>query len=108
MDAVLARSVMIYSGVSIKVPMLPNAVIPLHELVIRSEMNLTQSQWRQEQTDDYSLKCVIALIEDDKLMTYSVDKTDPADLKCMLRIRKDFFVGKGLLYQKAYFKLSEK
>ena len=108
LDVVLARSVMIHSRVSIKIPMLPNAVIPLHELVIRSEMNLTRSQWRQEQNNDYSLKRFIALIESTKLMTYTADKIDPADLKCMIRIRKDFFMEKSLLYRKAYFKLSDK
>ena len=35
-------------------------------------------------------------------------KEDPADLKSMMRLRKDFLMENGLLYQKASFKASRK
>ena len=35
-------------------------------------------------------------------------KEDPADLKSMIRLRKDFFVEGGLFYQKTSFKASGK
>ena len=78
--------------------MLPNAVIAVCELVIGTEFCLTQNQWRQEQRNDYSLKRLIELLESDKLKTYNCTKDDPSDLKCMLRLRKDFFLEKTLLY----------
>ena len=48
--------------------MLLNAVIATKELVIRSDLSLTKSQWRQEQRNDYSIKCLIELLESDKLV----------------------------------------
>ena len=35
-------------------------------------------------------------------------KEDPADLKSMMRLRRDFFMEGGLLYRKASFKASGK
>ena len=49
LDPVLLKSTVSNLRVSIKIPMLPNAVIPACELVIGSELHLTQTQWRQEQ-----------------------------------------------------------
>ena len=88
--------------------MLPNAVIAICELVIGTELHLTQNQWKQEQRNDYSLKRLIELLENDKLGTYNCTKDDPSDFKCMLRLRKDFFLEKGLLYRKAHFKITDK
>ena len=88
--------------------MLPNAVIPLCELVIGSELHLTHDQWKREQRNDYSLKRLIKLLETNSLLTYNCDKQDPSDLKFMLRLRKDFFMENGLLYCIAYFKVTDK
>ena len=98
LDPVLLKSTIINPQINIKIPMLPNAVIAVCELVISTELHLTQNQWRQEQRNDYSLKRLIELLESDRLRTYNCTKDDPSDLKCMLRLRKDFFLEKGLLY----------
>ena len=98
LDPVLLKSTIINPQISIKIPMLPNAVIAVCELVIGTELHLTQNQWKQEQRNDYSLKRLIELLESDKLGTYNCTKDDPSDLKCMLRLWKDFFLEKGLLY----------
>ena len=86
LDPVLLKSTIINLQISIKIPMLPNAVIPVCELVISSELHLTHTQWRQEQRNDYSLKRLIELLECDELANYNCDKQDPSDLKCMLRL----------------------
>ena len=98
LDPVLLKSTIINPQISIKIPMLPNAIIAVCELVIGTELHLTQNQWRQEQRNDYSLKRLIELLESDRLRTYNCTKDNPSDLKCMLRLRKDFFLEKGLLY----------
>ena len=41
-------------------------------------------------------------------MNYDTTKEDPADLKSMIRLRKDFFMEGGLLYRKASFKATGK
>ena len=54
------------------------------------------------------MKQLIELCESGKLLNYDTTKEDPADLKNMVRLRKDFFIEGGLLYQKASFKASGK
>ena len=108
LDTVLVKSAIIQSRVSIKIPIFSNALITANELVIRSDLQLTKSQWRQEQRNDFSLKRVIELCESGKLMSYDMTKEDPADLKSMMRLRKDFFMENSLLYRKASFKMTEK
>ena len=98
LDTVLVKSAIIQSRVSIKIPIFSNALITANELVIRSDLQLTKSQWRQEQRNDFFLKRVIELCESGKLMSYDTTKEDPADLKSMMRLRKDFFMENGLLY----------
>ena len=49
LDPVLLKSTIINPQISIKIPMLPNAVIAVCELVIGTELHLTQNQWKQEQ-----------------------------------------------------------
>ena len=41
-------------------------------------------------------------------MNYNTTKKDPADLKSMIRLRKDFFMEGGLLYRKASFEAAGK
>ena len=98
LDLVLLKSTIINPQISMKVPMLPNAVIPVCELVIGSELHLTPTQWKQEQRNDYSLKRLNELLERHELVNYNCDKQDSSDLKCMLRLWKDFFLENGLLY----------
>ena len=50
---------------------------------------------------------MIELCESGKL-NYDTTKEDPANLKSMTRLRKDFFMEGGLLYRKASFKASGK
>ena len=108
LDTVLVKSAIIQSRVSIKIPIFSNALITANELVIRSDLQLTKSQWRQEQRNDFSLKRLIELCESGKLINYGTTKEDPADLKSMMRLRKNFFMEKGLLYRKTSFKMTEK
>ena len=108
LDTVLVKSAIIQSRVSIKIPIFLNALITANELVICSNLQLTKSQWRQEQRNDFSLKRLIELCESGKLMNYDTTKEDPADLKSMMRLRKDFFMENGLLHQKTSFKMTEK
>ena len=108
LDTVLVKSAIIQSRVSIKILIFSNALITANELVIHSDLQLTKSQWRQEQRNDFSLKRLIELCESGKLMNYDTTKEDPADLKSMMRLRKDFFMENGLLYRKTSFKMTEK
>ena len=108
LDEVLARCVITDLQVNIRIPMLLNTVVATKELVIRSDLSLTKSQWRQEQRNDYSIKRLVELLEHDKLLTYMSSKDDPPDFKCMLRLKKDFFLQNKLLYRKTYFKSTGK
>ena len=52
LDTVLVKSAIIQSRVGIKIPIFSNALITANELVIRSDLQLSKSQWRQEQRND--------------------------------------------------------
>ena len=108
LDTVLVKSAIIQSRVRIKIPIFSNALITANELVIRSDLQLSKSQWRQKQRNDFSLKRLIELCESGRLMNYDTTKEDPADLKSMIRLRKDLFMEGGLLYRKASFKATGK
>ena len=108
LDTVLVKSAIIQSRVSIKIPIFSNALITTNELVIRSDLQLSKSQWRQEQRNDFSLKRLLELCESGRLMNYDTTKEDPADLKSMIRLQKDFFMEGGLLYRKASCKATGK
>ena len=56
LDTVLVKSAIIQSRVSIKIPIFSNALIIANELVIHSDLQLSKSQWRQEQRNDFPLK----------------------------------------------------
>ena len=108
MDTVLTKTTLLYSSLTQKLPHLPQAVIPLCELVVRTELELSKSQWKREQEFDFSLKTFISLMKKGTLSEYQAKKTDTDDLKCMLRLRKEFFIDSELLYRKAYFKNTDK
>ena len=108
LDMILARSRLLFPALTVKLPYLPNAVIQSRELVVRNDLELTKKQWKQEQTLDYSIKCVVDLLQSGNLLTYNCEKTDLDDMKCMLRLRKEFFLSNDLLYRKAYFKNTNK
>ena len=63
LDIVLVKSAIIQARVSIKIPIFSNPLITANELVIHSNLQLSKSQWRQEQRNDFSLKCLIELCE---------------------------------------------
>ena len=92
LDTLFAKSVLVSPMLTQKVPHLPNAVIPLKELVVRDELVLTKDQWKREQNFDYSIRMLINLLHGNKLASYSCKKEDPEDLKCMIRMRKEFFL----------------
>ena len=83
LDPVLLKSTIIEPQISIKISMVPNAVIAVCELVIGTELHLTHNQWKQEQRNDYSLKRLMELLESGRLRTYNCTKDNPSDLKCM-------------------------
>ena len=56
LDTVLVKSAIIQSRVNIKIPIFSNALVTANELVIHSDLQLSKSQWRQEQRIDFSLK----------------------------------------------------
>ena len=89
-------------------PHLPNAVIAIQELIVRTDFQLTKAQCKEEQGIDPSLSKIVTLIRTNKLASYECQKTDPDDLKGLLRQRKDLFLDNGLLYRKAYFKTTNK
>ena len=90
LDTVLVKSTIMQSRVNIKIPIFSNALITVNELVIRSDLQLSKSQWRQEQRNNFSLKPLIELCESGRLMNYDTTKEDPADLKSMIRLRRLF------------------
>ena len=54
----IVKSTVLTSQTAIKMPHLPNAVIALKELIVRSDYQLSKSQWREEQTADISINMV--------------------------------------------------
>ena len=69
LDTGLVKSAIMQSRVSIKIPMFSNALITVNELIIHSDLQLSKSQWRQEQRNDFSLKQLIELYKSGKLST---------------------------------------
>ena len=57
------KSAIVQSRVNIKISIFSNALITVNELVICSNLQLSKSQWRQEQRNDFSLKQLIELCE---------------------------------------------
>ena len=103
----IVKSLLLHQPISIRVPHLPSVVIPVRELIVRTDYQLSKSQWREEQLADPVLKKVIELIRDKKMNSYNCEGTDPGDLKGFVRLRKDLFIENGLLYRKAYFKATK-
>ena len=108
LDTILAKSLLLTPALAVKLPFLPNAMIQSRELIMRNDLELTKKQWKQEQSLDYSIKSVVDLLQNGNLLTYNCQKTDPDDMKCMLRLRKEFFLSDDLLYRKAHFKNANK
>ena len=104
----IVKSLLLHQPNSVRIPQLPNAVIPVRELIVRTDYQLSRSQWKEEQLADPVLKKVIELIRDKKMSNYNCEGTDPGDLKGFVRLRKDLFIENGLLYRKAYFKATNK
>ena len=53
----------------VRVPHLPNAVIAMEELIVRTDFQLTKTQWKEEQAADPAIKRVIELIRSKTLGT---------------------------------------
>ena len=104
----IVKSLLLSQHDAIRVPHLPNAVIPIHELIVRTDFQLTKAQWKEEQGTDPSIRKIVDLIRTKKLASYECQKTDPNDLKGLMRQRKDLFLENGLLYRKAHFKTTNK
>ena len=108
LDTVLAHCTLLLPKLTEKVPPLPNAILSACELVIQNDLKLSKAQWKYKQNLDFSIKRICTLLLSKKLQSYQALKTDPDDLKCMLRSRKDFYLDTHLLYRKAFFKNSNK
>ena len=102
------ESAILTTQTTIKMPPLPNAVIAIKELIVRSDYQLNKTQWREEQTADVSINMVLNLFQSEQLSTYNCKKTDPDDFKGFLRLRKDLFLDSGLLYRRAFFRTTGK
>ena len=102
----LVKSTILAYPPAIKMSHLPNAVIK--ELIVRSDYQLSKSQWREEQMADVSINMVLNLFQSEQLSKYNCKRTDPDDFKGFLRLRKDLFLESGLLYRKAFFRITEK
>ena len=98
LDPILLKSMLLVKTQELKIPHLVNVVVPVCELIIRTELELSKSQWKREQRFDYSIKRFIELLQNDKLLEYKTTTIDNEDLKCMLRSRKEFFVDEEMLY----------
>ena len=104
----IIKSLVLTPQTGIRVPHLPNAVIAIKELIVHTDFQLTKTQWREEQGTDPSISKIVDLIHTKKLASYECQKTDPNDLKGLMRQRKDLFLENGLLYRKAHFKTTNK
>ena len=102
------KSTILTYQTAVRMPHLPNAVIAAKELIIQTDYQLSKSQWREEQAEDASIAVVLELIQSGQLSTYNCKKTDLDDLKGFLRLRKDLFLDSGLLYRKAFFRMTGK
>ena len=104
----IVKSLQTTQPVAIKMPHLPNAVIAVHELVVRTDCQLSKAQWREEQSLDPAIDMVVGLLRSKNLSGYECQKTDSTDVKGLLRLRKDLFLENGLLYRRAHFKATNK
>ena len=104
----IVKSTVLAYQAAIRIPHLPNAVITTKELVVRTDYQLSKSQWREEQAADGSINKVLDLFQSGQLSTYNCQKSDLDDLKGFLRLRKDLFLDNGLLYRKAFFRMTGK
>ena len=104
----IVKSTVLTYQMAIKMPHLPNAVVATKELIVRSDYQLSKSQWREEQMADVSINMVLSLFQSEQLSTYNCKKTDPDDFKGFLRLRKDLFLDSGLLYRKVFFRMTGK
>ena len=104
LDEILTKCALLSPQLTTKIPYLPEAVIQSHELFVRSELELSKSQWKREQDFDFSIKTFICLMKSGELASYQVRKSDQEDLKCMMRLRKEFFLDSDLLYRRTFFK----
>ena len=104
----IVKSTVLAYQTAIRMSHLPNAVIVTNELVVRTDYQLSKSQWREEQAVDASINKVLNLFQSGQLSTYNCEKSDSDDLKGFLRLRKDLFLDNGLLYRKAFFRMTGK
>ena len=75
---------------------------------MRSDYQLSKSQWREEQMADVPISMVLNLFQSEQLSKYNCKRTDPDDFKGFLRLRRDLFLESGLLYRKAFLRTTEK
>ena len=104
----VVKSTILTYQTAIRMPHIPKAVIAVKELIIRTDYQLSKSQWREEQAADASVDMVLNLFQSGRLSTYNCKKTDLDDLKGFLRLRKDLFLDNRLLYRRAFFRMSGK
>ena len=84
----IVKSLMLNRQAAVRVPHLPNAVISVNELIVRTDYQLSKTQWKEEQAADLNIKKVIDLIQEKKLDTYNCQVTDQNDLKGFVRLKK--------------------
>ena len=75
----IVKSTVLAYQAAIRMPHLPNAVIATKELVVRTDYQLSQSQWREKQAADASINKVLDLFQSGQLYTYNCQKSDLDD-----------------------------
>ena len=77
----IVKSLLLSQNDAVRVPHLPNAVIAMHELIVRTNFQLTKAQWREEQKTDPSISKVVDLIRAKQLASYDCQKRISVILK---------------------------
>ena len=90
----IVKSTILTHQAAIKIPHLPNAVVATKELIVRTDYQLSKSQWREEQAADASISMVLDLFHWGQLSTYTCKKSDFDDLKGLVRLIVDYYTGK--------------
>ena len=78
--------------------------LQIHQLVDETAGSLSKSQWKKEQESDVGIHPVLNLVKKNEHLQYKVQKTDPAEMKLILRFCSNLRLVDGLLYRKWVYK----
>ena len=78
--------------------------LQIHQLVDETAGSLSKSQWRKEQENDEGINPVLDLVKKNEHLQYKIQKTDPVDMKLIMRFCSNLRLVDGLLYRKWVYK----